>query len=121
MRPSQLKKRFPILINAFRLVCICFVANCFLTTPVKVFKKAVHEADALSIQFEEFSPAYAAFEDEYLFENEVTETLPLVAGTSDHFFLEHSVDKKILTPQNIHPMSFVIHNADVDDLSFYDE
>ncbi|MCJ8275728.1 MAG: hypothetical protein HRT44_05295, partial [Bdellovibrionales bacterium] len=83
------------LFKALSLFSLPLVLTCVLTNQVSQDAEPTYQGESLQIQFTKFSPAYAAFEDEFLFEEDV-ENPSLNAGESDQFFVSQTIKPKIV-------------------------
>ena len=74
------------LLRSLTLFSVPLVVTCLLTQKTSVDKESTLQGQSLEIMFSSFSPAYAAFEDEFLFNKDLT-PVELNAGINNHLTL----------------------------------
>ena len=91
---SLLERLFDFYMHKLMLSFVALFSILAATTPVSVEEKQTLSGTILDLNFEQFSPAFAAFEDDYLFSDEdaVEETYQLEAGQSHTLFVQNTSD-----------------------------
>jgi hypothetical protein len=81
------------------LVAVVFTTLALTQTKISIDIKTSYQGEVFNVQFTEFSPAFAAFEDEFLFEVSQDKVSTLKAGSSDQVFSAHLAEPKVEVTQ----------------------